>query len=44
MSVEDLVRTMYHAMGIDADDELMAPGDRPLKLVSGGRVVEELLA
>ena len=44
MSVEDLVRTMYHAMGIDADDELMAPGDRPLKLVNGGRVVEELLA
>lgn len=44
VGIEDLVRTMYHVMGIDADDELMAPGDRPLKLVNGGRVVDDLLA
>ena len=31
-------------MGIVADKELMAPGDRPIEIVDGGKVVKELLA
>jgi hypothetical protein len=31
-------------MGINADKELMAPGDRPIEIVDGGKVRSELLA
>jgi hypothetical protein len=31
-------------MGIVADKELMAPGDRPIEIVDGGKVRHELLA
>ncbi|PQO32576.1 DUF1501 domain-containing protein [Bremerella cremea] len=41
---EDLATTMYHQMGIVADKELMAPGDRPIEIVDGGKVIKELLA
>ncbi len=41
---EDLATTMYHQLGIVADKELMAPGDRPIEIVDGGKVVKELLA
>jgi hypothetical protein len=41
---EDLFTTVYHCMGIVADKELMAPGDRPIEIVDGGKVVNELLA
>jgi uncharacterized protein (DUF1501 family) len=41
---EDLATTVYHMMGIVADKELMAPGDRPIEIVDGGKVVKELLA
>ncbi|AMV39378.1 DUF1501 domain-containing protein [Planctomyces sp. SH-PL62] len=41
---EDLATTVYHMMGIVADKELMAPGDRPIEIVDGGKVVNELLA
>jgi hypothetical protein len=41
---EDLATTVYHMMGIVADKELMAPGDRPIEIVDGGNVVKELLA
>ncbi len=40
----DLATTMYHLLGIVADKELMAPGDRPIEIVDGGRVIKELLA
>lgn len=40
----DLATTMYHLLGIVADKELMAPGDRPIEIVDGGRVVKEILA
>lgn len=40
---EDLAKTVYHQLGIVADKELMAPGDRPIEIVDGGRVVDELL-
>src|SRR3954454_16535550 len=41
---EDLATTVYHQLGIVADKELMAPGNRPIEIVDGGRVVDELLA
>ncbi len=40
---EDLATTLYHQLGIAAEKELMAPGDRPIEIVKGGRVVTELL-
>jgi Protein of unknown function (DUF1501) len=44
MGPEDLFTTVYHCMGIVADKELMAPGDRPIEIVDGGKVIEDLLA
>ncbi len=41
---EDLATTLYHLMGIVADKELMAPGNRPIEIVDNGKVVKELLA
>lgn len=40
---EDLFTTVYHCLGIVADKELMAPGDRPIEIVDGGEVRKELL-
>jgi hypothetical protein len=41
---EDLFYTVYHCLGIVADKELMAPGDRPIEIIDGGKVRKELLA
>ena len=35
---------MYHQLGIVADKELMAPGDRPIEIVDGGKVLKEIVA
>ena len=42
LSVEDLATTVYDRIGIVADKELMAPGDRPMEIVDGGKVIKEL--
>ncbi|MCH7988128.1 MAG: DUF1501 domain-containing protein [Planctomycetes bacterium] len=44
LNVEDWATTMYHCLGIVADKELMAPGDRPIEIVKGGKVRKDLLA
>jgi hypothetical protein len=44
VSPEDLATTMYHLLGIVADKELMAPGDRPIEICDGGKIVQGLLA
>ena len=44
LSVMDWAATIYHTIGIVADKELMAPGDRPIEIVDGGKVRNELLA
>ncbi len=44
VSPENLATTMYHLLGIVADKELMAPGDRPVEIVDGGKVIKDLLA
>ena len=40
----DLATTVYHQLGIVADKELMAPGNRPIEIVDGGQVRKGLLA
>lgn len=44
LGVEDWATTVYHLIGINADKELMAPGNRPIEIVDGGKVRKELLA
>lgn len=43
LTVEDLATTVYHQLGIVADKELMAPGDRPIEIVNGGKIVKEMI-
>ncbi len=43
VSPEDLAATLYHQLGIAAEKELMAPGDRPIEIVKGGQVRRDLL-
>ena len=44
VSPADLATTVYHQLGIVADKELMAPGDRPIEIVKGGRVLTDLVS
>ncbi len=44
LTIEDWATTVYHLIGIVADKELVAPGDRPIEIVKDGNVVRELLA
>lgn len=41
--VEDVLTTVYHQLGINADKELMAPGGRPIEIIDDGEVVKGLL-
>jgi hypothetical protein len=34
---------MYHLMGIDPNAEFYTPEGRPVRVVNGGRVINELL-
>ena len=44
LTVEDWATTIYDRLGIVADKELMAPGDRPIEIVDGGKVRQGLIA
>lgn len=44
VGIEDLATTVYNQLGITGDKELMAPGDRPIEIVDGGRILDEILA
>ena len=44
VGVEDLLRTVLSQMGIDTAKMYYTPLGRPVPVVSGGRIVEELLA
>lgn len=44
VDVESFAKTVYHQMGINADKELIAPGPRPMEIVDGGEVIEEIIA
>ena len=43
VSVEDWASTIYNRVGIVPDKELMAPGDRPIEIVDGGKVIQDLI-
>ncbi|MGJ8724836.1 MAG: DUF1501 domain-containing protein [Roseibacillus sp.] len=43
VNTADLMTTVYHQLGITADKELMAPGDRPIEIVDGGQVIDGIL-
>jgi hypothetical protein len=42
VSVNDLLRTACHSLGIDADKQNMSSIGRPIKIVDGGAVVKEV--
>ncbi|MCE9603496.1 MAG: DUF1501 domain-containing protein [Planctomycetia bacterium] len=42
--LEDLMFTIYHQLGIDADKELVAFGTRPIEIIKDGKLVKGLLA
>ena len=44
VGIQDLATTVYNQLGITGDKELMAPGDRPIEIVDGGRILDEILA
>ena len=44
VGVADLATTIYNQIGINADKELMSPGDRPIEIVAGGEVLDAILA
>lgn len=43
LTVEDWATTVYDRLGIVADKELMAPGNRPIEIVDGGKVIKEMI-
>ncbi len=42
--LEDLLFTIYHQLGIDAEKELVAFGTRPIEIVKDGSIVKGLLS
>jgi hypothetical protein len=44
VTVADLATTIYHQIGITADKELLAPGNRPIEIVQDGTVIDSILA
>ena len=43
VGVEDLLKTVFHLLGVDTSKTYYTPIGRPVPIVSGGRVVTELL-
>jgi hypothetical protein len=41
---EDLAKTMYRLLGINAEKRIMSDGARPIDIVNGGRILSEMLA
>jgi hypothetical protein len=44
MTVENLSATIYKQIGIDSNKRLIAPGNWPIDIVNGGKIVNEILA
>jgi Protein of unknown function (DUF1501) len=44
LPLEDLLYTIYHSLGIDADKELVAFGTRPIEIIKDGRLVPAILS
>lgn len=43
ISVEDVAATLYHALGVNADQMYQAPDGRPIRIADGGSPIHELL-
>ena len=43
VGVSDILRTIFHLMGIDSNKILTTPLGRPVPIVNGGKVIRELL-
>ncbi|HEX3151412.1 MAG TPA: DUF1501 domain-containing protein [Gemmataceae bacterium] len=43
LGVEDILRTIFHQMGVDASKVYYTPLGRPVPIVSGGRVITDLV-
>lgn len=41
---EDLAKTMYRLLGINAEKRIILEGVRPIDIVNGGRIINELIA
>ena len=41
---ESLAKTMYRLIGINAEKRIMAPGNRPVDIVRGGEVINDIIA
>ena len=44
LTIEDMSATLFHQLGINHEKKLLAPGNRPIDIVRGGKVAEGLLA
>ncbi len=44
VSIADLLRTIFHLMGIDCDKTYYTPLGRPVPIVNGGRIVHDIIA
>jgi uncharacterized protein (DUF1501 family) len=43
VDVQSFAKTVYNQLGINADKELIAPGPRPMEIVDGGSVIEDII-
>jgi uncharacterized protein (DUF1501 family) len=41
---ESLAKTMYRLIGINAEKRIVAPGGRPIDIVNGGQVLNDIIA
>jgi uncharacterized protein (DUF1501 family) len=44
LDVDDMAQTVYHCIGLVGENHLMSPGNRPQRIVDGGKPRKELLA
>ena len=44
VGVADILRTIFHLMGIDSDKTYYSPLGRPVPIVSGGKIISALIA
>lgn len=44
VTVEDFATTLYHCLGLETERRLLAPGDRPVRIVRDGEILRGLLA
>ncbi len=43
VGIEDLAMTIYNRLGINGEKKLLSPGNRPIDIARGGRLVEEIM-